>query len=501
MSTLEETIKNTSVETPIKTKTEETFFSRFIDLLCSVRFGIILLILLGLACFIGMVIMQQNVDGFERYYAELTPSERYVYGGLGFFDIYHVWYFNALLAVLSLNIVLASIDRFPKTWMFVKKPVLTPPVRWLKDQGETGTFSMQGENKESVAGKMAESFKTSGWRKTKVNEKNGRTFVFAQKGLWNRFAFLTVHVGLLTIFIGGLMTSQLGHTGNLPLTPGQSANLIYETEFSLDQVQQVTKQLPFEIICTDIQQKLIKKDESISAMNTIDWLTKIQIKDEGTTNEAVVQMNRPFDYRGYRFFQASFVPVGRARNIKLLLTDEAGQTRDVTINRNDSTTLSDGTNIRFVEFRGNFSLGQENPNEDTSNYPNPGAILEVTPPNGNTQTAYAFGEKMANIPMADKLIGGYKFKLVDFEKVAEQHILSVQYDPGVNVVYLGFLLLCVTLVGVFFFSHQRVWAAIEETSPNNFEITVGGNTNRNQTGFAEKFTKFRTDLQKGIKEA
>ncbi len=501
MSTIEETIKNSAVSLTNKTKVKESLLSQFLALLCSVRLGIILLILLGLACLIGMLIMQQNVDGFDRYFEALTPSERYVYGGLGFFDIYHVWYFNALLAVLSLNIILASFDRFPKTWMFIKKPVVTPPLRWLKEQNETNSFSMGGENKEAVAEKIAKSFKKSGWRKSSVSEKNGRTFVFAQSGVWNRFTYLAVHVGLLTIFIGGFMTSQLGHTGNLPLTPGQSADLIYETAFKLDQFQEVTKRLPFEITCTDIQQKLIKNDESISAMNTIDWLTKIQIKDGNRTAEAVVQMNRPFDYQGYRFFQASFVPVGRARNIAVRVTDANGQTQDVNVRRNDSTTLPDGTKIRFVDFRGNFTLGAENPNEDTSSYPNPGAILEVTPLTGSTQTAYAFGEKMANIPAAGKLIGGYKFQLVDFEKVADQHILSVQYDPGVNVVYLGFLLLSLTLIGVFFFSHQRVWAAIEEITPGIFDVTIGGNTNRNQTGFAEKFTKFITDLPKGIKEA
>ena len=40
-------------------------------------------------------------------------------------------------------------------------------------------------------------------------------------------------------------------------------------------------------------------------------------------------------------------------------------------------------------------------------------------------------------------------------------MLSVQRDPGATVVYVGFVLLFLTLVAVFFFSHQRVWAAIE----------------------------------------
>jgi hypothetical protein len=45
-------------------------------------------------------------------------------------------------------------------------------------------------------------------------------------------------------------------------------------------------------------------------------------------------------------------------------------------------------------------------------------------------------------------------------------------------------------VAVFFFSHQRVWAAIEETSENNFSVVLGGNTNRNQDAFEEKFKGF-----------
>ena len=260
-------------------------------------------------------------------------------------------------------------------------------------------------------------------------------------------------------------------------------------------MREVTKRLPFEIICTDIQQKLIKDDGSLSAGNTIDWLTTIQIKDEGETHEAVVQMNRPFDYRGYRFFQASFVSIGRARNITVRLKDNNGQTQDVIIKRDGSTNLADGTNIKFADFRGNFSVGQENPNEDTSNYPNPAAVLKVTPPNEVSQTAYAFGEKLADIPIAKKPVGGYTYQLVNFEKVSDQHILSVQRDPGSNIVYIGFVLLFLTLVAVFFFSHRKIWAAIEETSENNFNVTIGGNTSRNQTAFAEKFKRFTNDLR------
>jgi cytochrome c biogenesis protein len=112
MSTAEHLVIKPQAETSLRAGTANSMPSRALRFFCSVRFGVALLILLGLACFIGMIVMQQNVDGFERYFAELTPSQRLVYGKLGLFDIYHAWYFNALIAILSLNIILSSLDRF-----------------------------------------------------------------------------------------------------------------------------------------------------------------------------------------------------------------------------------------------------------------------------------------------------------------------------------------------------------------------------------------------------
>src|SRR5205085_4624310 len=87
--------------------------TKLLNLLSSVRFGVVLLVLLVIASMIGMLIQQQSVEGFDQYYAGLAPAQQLLWGKLGWFDIYHVWYFNVLLLVLSLNIVLASIDRFP----------------------------------------------------------------------------------------------------------------------------------------------------------------------------------------------------------------------------------------------------------------------------------------------------------------------------------------------------------------------------------------------------
>jgi cytochrome c biogenesis protein len=494
MSTLEEIVTKNAPRNIAKTRAGESLLTGFLKFACSVSFGVTLLVLLGLACLIGMLVMQQNVDGFERYFAELTPAQRLVYGKLQLFDIYHAWYFNALLAVLSLNIILASVDRFPKTWIFFSKPSLTVPIRWLREQPQTAELSMEGDV-ASISSRISEAMRKAGWRKVVVSEKGGRTYVFGQSGTWNRLGAYAVHVGLLTIFVGGFMTAQMGSTGQMPLTPGQSTNLMLDTVVELDQTREITKRLPFDIACVDIQQKLIKKEGSLSAMNTIDWMTRFTITDETGTHDAFVQMNRPFDYRGYRFFQSSFTSIGRARTVTINAKPAGGgEVQTVTIPRNGTASLPDGTKLTFSEFRGNFRVGPEDQNENTADYQNPAAVLKVTQANAPPQTAYALGESMGNIPIANKPVAGYTFQLADFEKVADQHILSVQRDPGAAVVYVGFILLFITLVGVFFFSHQRVWAAIDDTAGTARTIVLGGHTNRNTNKFDEKFRRFLGDL-------
>lgn len=486
-----ETVANSSAPAASTTakRAAPSVLTRVLNLLSSVRFGVSLLITLVVASMIGMLIMQQSVEGFDKYYADLTPSQQLLYGSLGFFDIYHAWYFNVLLLVLSLNIILASIDRFPGAWTYISRPKLDASAHWLRGQKQTATLRVKAASRVDVAAQVSAACKSVGL-KSRVTEKNNRTFVFAEHGTWNRLGAYAVHVALLTIFTGGFLTAQFGHTGEMQLAPGKSSAQIQEVNFQLDKMTRTPFQLPFTITCTDIEQKLIKKNGPISADNTIDWLTRVKIKDEYGTREALVHLNDPYDYRGYRLFQASFISLGNARNITLHLTPENGSAaQDVVIKRDGQTTLPDGTRIEFANFLPDFTLQGGQAATASGEYNNPAAILRVTTPAGEEKRVYAFATELPSGAPVGAPIAGYKFRLADFEKVPSAHVLSIQRDPGSRVVYIGFVLLALTLCAVFFFSHQRVWAHIEERAGNDFEVTLGGNTNRNWNGFDDRFKR------------
>jgi cytochrome c biogenesis protein len=481
MSAAEETIQAKEVYRP---KTAP-LLNRFLDFLSAVRTGVTLLCILVVLAMIGMLIMQQNVQGFDTYYASLTPAERMVFGYLGFFDIYHSWYFSVLLLILSLNIILASIDRFPSAWSYVKKPKTWGTRSWLTARKENEILFTDSEP-QAEAERIAAVFRTNRLKPT-ITEKDGAIYVFGQSGQWNRLGAYVVHVFLLTLFLGHFVALQTGFDADVRMVPGEITNQIQLIEFKLDKKEKFNVQLPYTITCTDVQQRLIDPTASIGVNNTLDWRTQIRIDDPqyGTTT-ADVSLNNPFNYRGYRFFQAQTVPVGSARTITLELTPQnGGEPTRLNIDRNGRASLPDGTTIEYQQFLPDFTLANGKPDTKSGDYNNPVAVLNVSTPNGEKSRVFAFAAKLAdNIPVgAPKL--GYKWRLVEFEKAPMAHILSIKYDPfsaAFIAWYIGGFGLIAALGFVFFISHKRVWAMIRDG-----QIVLAGEANRNHAGFEDKF--------------
>lgn len=488
MSAAEETIKIKSAAKP-----KAPILDRAIRFLSSVRFGVTLLCTLVVLSMIGMLIIQQNVQGFDSYYASLTPAEKTVYGSLGIFDIYHSWYFNFLLLILSLNIVLASIDRFPSVWKgYFKRPKLWATKKWLQAQPENASLQFQAEGSSNAANRIGEIFKQNGLR-TVVSEKDGNTYVFGESGRINRVGAYIVHVALLTLFLGHFVANQTGFDADVRMIPGEKTDQIQLIQFDLDKKEKFNVQLPFSITCTDIQQRLIDPRGAIDVTNTMDWRTQVRIDDpEKGSMVTDISLNSPANYRGYRFFQAQTIPVGNARTIKLeLVPQNGGENIVLEIPRLGSTALPDGTNIEYTDFSPDFVFNSEGKVDTKSgDYNNPAAVLNVTPPGGQRTRVFAFASKLADsIPVgAPKL--GYKWRLAEFEKAPFAHVLSIKYDPysaAFIAWYFGGFGLVLALCFVFFLSHRRIWALIEDNNDGTLEITLGGNANRNHFGFSDKF--------------
>jgi cytochrome c biogenesis protein len=517
MSAAEETIQPKGVS-----ERSAPILNRMLDFLSSVRFGVSLLCILVVLSMIGMLIIQQGVQGFDTYFASLTPSEKLVFGTLGFFDIYHSWYYNVLLLILSLNIILASIDRFPSAWSYIAEPKVTSTDRWLLEQKQNAVIeselsedetakaieSVFAANKMRTAVTAAEATEygtTPGGRKDFTNIlRTVKISVFGEKGRWNRLGAYVVHIFLLTLFLGHFVALRTGFDADVRMIPGEATDKIQMIEFNMDKREKFDVQLPFTMTCTDIQQKLRDPNGSIDVSNTLDWRTQLRIDDpEYGTTIADISMNQPFNYRGYRFFQAQTIPVGNARNIVLDLTPQAGgEAQRISIPRLGSTTLADGTLVEYDEFLPDFTFGADGrPDTRSGEYNNPVAVLNVTPPGAARTRVFAFAGNVAdNIPVGAPK-AGYKWRLVEFERSPFAHVLSIKYDPysGSFIAwYIGGFGLLAALCLVFFWSHRRIWALVEPAGEGRVRVILGGNTNRNHAGFEELFQRVAAGVRLAV---
>ncbi|HXF43311.1 MAG TPA: cytochrome c biogenesis protein ResB [Pyrinomonadaceae bacterium] len=505
MSAVEESITSTT-----SARIAQGPLDRFLALLSSVRFGIFLLIALVILSMIGMLIVQQNVQGFDSFYASLTPAEQIVFGRLGFFDIYHTWYFNALLLLLSLNIILASIDRFPTAWSYISKPKLTATPAWAKSR-KYSEQSFLPEKADEAAQIISKYFQSAGFKPTvtetfiedyAINPDGTKNFsqkiskrtltVFGEKGKFNRIGAYLVHIALLILFLGHFVSLQTGFDADVRMVPGESTDKIQLIQFDLDKKEKFDVQIPFTIYCEDIEQKLIDPTGGIDITNTLDWRTRIRIDDpqRGTTT-ADVALNKPFTYRGYRFFQAQTIPVGNARQITLKLTSVAdGSEQIVTVQRQGTATLPDGTVIKYDAFFPDFAFNaQGQPDTRSADYRNPVAVLSVTKPGEAPIRVFAFAAELSSQMPVGAPKAGYKWRLVDYQKAPLAHVLSIKYDPynGAFVAwYFGGIGLIAALVFVFFTSHKRLWGVVEE-SENGSKVTLSGDVNRNFAAFEKTF--------------
>ena len=455
-----------------------------LKLLSSVRFGLVMLGTLLACCMTGMLIMQINVEGFQKYYNALSPAKRAAYGSLGFFDIYHAWYFSLLLAITGLNIILASIDRFPTAWQYIKNPKLTASPKFIKAQMYSTELNGVGGGVE-LSERIQRNWRKAGFR-VRVTPADGRVTVFAQRFVWNRLGAYAVHVALLTIFTGGFLTNRYGAGGSMEIEPGKLADRFSTLQYSLDGPRMGTMTLPFKIECLDVQQKLVRPEGGLDAQNTIDWLSFIRIDDMGKQREMLVHLNHVGDYRGYRFFQSQFSPIASARQIVVSFEPPGGgEAVTATIKKNESVDVPGVGRVRFVAFYPDFEV------TETAFTPVQGSERRPTVALGPQASAlFDKGKGGSDALEKELLVNGKRAVLKDFEKVSRSHTLTIQYDPGRTPVYIGFVLLLLSLCSVFFFSHQRMWAVVEPSdNSSGLKVYVGGNVNRNRQGFEETFNK------------
>ena len=455
------------------TTPKNDFLHSLWEFFCSLKLTMFLLISLAVISIIGTVIPQGIPP--EEYLAKISPAKITLYKALGFFDMYHSWWFILLLYLLTVNLIACSFKRLPHIWKIISQPVTTLSSGLEHSLANVATLHTSDEPaavKERLAALLSAEFATP-----VISEVNGAWHLFAQKTPWCRLSVYFVHLSIIVIFIGSIIGSLFGYKGYVNILEGESiSKVMSRSGKEIDLGYSVR-----------LEQFSMAKYPSGAPKEFKSILTVLEngkpVPDY--TNVRVI-VNDPLTYKGITFYQSSY---GNAGNYFLTITDLDGKNPvPLTVSGNASVNLSDGSSLHVLEATKDVS-------QFAQGVAGPAAQVELHAANGKAErfVAYANHPEL-NVQHAQQHGTG---PVIHYRGAEEKMYtgLQVAKDPGVEIVWLGCLLMIVGIYVAFFMSHRRIWVRIQ-----NGSVTVGGNASKNQGGFLLTFEglveRLKADLGK-----
>ncbi|MGB9080007.1 MAG: cytochrome c biogenesis protein ResB [Desulfuromonadaceae bacterium] len=459
------------------TTPKNDFLHSLWDFFCSLKLTMFLLISLAVISIIGTVIPQGIPP--EEYLAQISPAKLKLYKALGFFDMYHSWWFILLLYLLAVNLVACSFKRLPHIWK-----TITQPVTLLSDGLEKSLANLdtiKSSNAPAAVKDQVAAFLKAEFAEPIVSEKDGAWHLFAQKTPWCRLSVYFVHLSVIIIFIGALVGSLFGYKGFVNILEGETVSSVMlrsEKELALG-------------FSLRLEQFSVAKYPNGAPKEFKSILTVLENGRPvpGFTNTRVI-VNDPLTYKGITFYQSSY---GNAGNYFFTVSNLNGTNPvSLTVPGQSSVNLPDGSSMHVIEATKDVSAFVK----DLSG---PAAQVELHAPDGKTESFVVYANHPElNIQHAQQHGSGP----VIHYKGAEERMytgLQVAKDPGVEVVWLGCLLMVFGIYAAFFLSHRRIWVRIQKGS-----VTVGGNASKNQGAFQQAFEtlveRLKTDLTKEKKQ-
>jgi cytochrome c biogenesis protein len=458
---------------------------------CSVHVAVVTLILLAAISIIGTVLQQENIGDvgdnlrlFQQFFGDAGRAQRAfeISERIGFFNLYHTWYFYTLLAVLSTSLIICSLKRLPQTWRIMARPKVELEEAGFKNSPDRRSLGLRQPPAEAAAA-LAGILGKAGYR-VRAAEREGDRFLFAQKGAYSRLGIYVTHFSIVIIFIGGIIGSLLGFKGYMQITEGEATN-----EYLLRGPGNRTATLPFQVRCDDFT-----VDYYPGSSRPKDFYSHLTVLDGGKeVLKEKIEVNSPLKYGGVWFYQSSYGDTGRGMTATIRAVDpRTGAAQE--LNFTDRTPVEvPGTGVRLQLQRiyPDFFMDEQRRPSTRSNQPrNPVAQVLVSLPGGDSRVAYLF-KLRPDLKTARDLPLDLSFTNVESIQYTG---LQVVHDPGVWVIWTGCTLMVLGLWFAFFVSHRRIWVRLRAEGGTT-GVALAGNANKNRESFTEEFEKLGDAVQ------
>ena len=433
----------------------------------SVKLAVVLILVIIATAIIGTVIQQNLPD--EMYLQHYGASTFRLLNFFDLFDMYHSWWFELLLILFIMNVIVCTWERLPAIFKMLSKPKLQIPVEKLNAFKEKETISYKG-TKEALMTMLSSKFREIYKEPIHAKSEDG-DFLYLEKGRIARFGPYITHLSLVIIFIGVLIGSFFGFDAYVNLDQGDATNIVKTIRGSKDLT------LPFTIRCNNF--KIEFYDSGVPKAYKSD-LTLLNGGD--AVAHKIIDVNQPLTYKGITIYQASYGQAGASSFDIMLSRSDNKNKDDVSLNLNQQFRVKDNTSIAVLDYSANYQgFGP--------------TILVGIYKDNKLQRTSIYLQKYPDFHGAEA-IGGYKLRFV---KANESFYtgLQVAKDPGAPYVATGAIILIIGLIMSFFSYRRRLWVLIPDKFNGTF--TIAGVADRNKYSFEMEFEKIIHEIKKGEK--
>jgi cytochrome c biogenesis protein len=444
-----------------------------IKLFSSVKLAIILLIIITLASIVGTLIPQQR--SLEEYLARYDQWGDLFYR-LQLTRLYQSSWFRTLLLLFSLNIITCTLTRIsPKLRRFFRPTIASEPKKILAFKiNERFRKPWKLERSREEIKKALSSFHY----RLKEEKKENKILLLARKKTIGWFGSDVVHIGVLVILAGGVISGLGGSRHNLTLYEGQT--------------------LP--VPGSNFQIRLDKfETEYYPNGNVKDWKSTLTvIKEEKTLLTKTIEVNHPLSYEGHVFYQSNYGWDWRNPTVEIWVKKRSDRSflRKVEAKIGEKISIQD-ENIQFsvTHFIPDFVINENNQITSRSLYPNnPAARIEGWQEDKQIFSGWIF----AQFPDFERIHStketDLRFELKDF-RTSQFSVLQAAKDPGVTWIWVGSSFLMAGLALAFYWPSREIRMIVEETKGTT-EIAAGGIASKSRDAFQIEFEKIMSSLRR-----
>jgi len=445
----------------------------FLKFFTSVKLAIVLLIIIIIASILGTFIPQQR--SFEEYiarYGQLAP----LFSRLQLVNLYHSLWYIALLFLFALNIIICTLNRllpkFQRTFL-PKLDFETKNILALKTKERFRKNSPLSLTQEEIKEELRSRHYHLRERKKEV-----KVFLLARKRVIGWFGADLVHLGLLIILAGGIVSGLGGFRKDLVLNEGQTVS-VPRADFSIRLNKFETEYYP---------------DGNIK-----DWKSTLTVlKNASELLRKSIEVNHPLSYQGFVFYQSGYGSDWENTRLEILARKKGDPSflEKLELKVGERARLQDaGLQVSVLQFIPDFMINEKKEAISRSNEPNnPAAFIQGYQGNEKIFSGWIFAKfpDFARLHQAKE--NEFSFELKKFE-ASQYSVIQVARDPGVNLIWCGCAFLMIGLFLAFYWPTREI-KIILAADQGKTEVIAGGASAKSWEAFQEEFEEIVTSLRR-----